>query len=263
MFSRLALALKDSSSTLVKLMAFGSLSAWPAAEDAMRRVFGKIDWPVTWVEGAACNNEPIAGLQAFAFTAGRVHPVTLNGRVVGSVFEDGAIRYCLLGGLGPQPGSASRPDQFRQTLANLETALARANFSLGDVVRTWFLPRRPPLFVRPLQPGQNRGLLPRQIPRRLPARQHRHFSKEPCRRRPGRRRLGASTPQLHRADRPSPLPLAMSGHRLRQLLQPRHGNLLPAWPPPLDLRHRQRCARGPDTMARQPEPANPDYNGSH
>jgi len=138
MFRRLALALEDSSTTLVKLMVFGPVSAHPAAEEAMRRVFGRIDWPVTWVEGLACDDNPIAGMQAFAFNAGRVARITLHGRVVGSVFEDGAFRYCLLGGLGPRIASASRAEQFRQTLGNLETALGQAGFSLGDVARTWF-----------------------------------------------------------------------------------------------------------------------------
>ena len=138
MFHRLALALKNTDTTIVNLMVFGSVSARPAADIAMRRVFGEIHWPVTWVEGAACDDQPITGMHAFAFSAGRVNPLTLHGRVVGSVFEQGALRHCLLGGLGPDFLSASRPDQFRQTLANLEAALAQAGFSLGDVVRTWF-----------------------------------------------------------------------------------------------------------------------------
>ncbi len=138
MFSRLALALKDSDTTLVNLMLFGSVSAHPAADEAMRRVFGRIDWPVTWIEGAACDDQPIAGMHAFAFSAGRANPVTLNGRVVGSVFEEGGMRQCLLGGLGPNLLSASRPDQFWQTLEKLVTALDQAGFALADVVRTWF-----------------------------------------------------------------------------------------------------------------------------
>jgi enamine deaminase RidA (YjgF/YER057c/UK114 family) len=138
LFSRLQQALKDADIVPVNLLVFGSLKAYPAAQEAMRRVFGRIDWPVTWVEGAACNDHPIAGVQAFAFSAGRVNPIELDGQVVGSVFEDGALRHCLLGGLGPSLYSSSRPDQFQQTLGHLETALARAGFALGDVVRTWF-----------------------------------------------------------------------------------------------------------------------------
>jgi len=138
MFDRLAAALKDRDATPAHVMIFGSVSASPVAEEVMRRVFGGIHWPVTWVEGAACGDQPIAGMQVFAFNAGWVNPVMLNGRVVGSVFQDGAMRHCLLGGLGPSAPSASRPDQFRQTLENLETALGLAGFSLSDVTRTWY-----------------------------------------------------------------------------------------------------------------------------
>jgi enamine deaminase RidA (YjgF/YER057c/UK114 family) len=138
LFNRLAVALKNTDTTLVNLMVLGSVRARPAADEAMRRIFGRINWPVTWVEGAACDDQPLAGLQAFAFSADCVHPVTLHGRVVGSVFEDGAMRHCMLGGLGPGLSAAARPDQFRQTLANLESALEQAGFALGDVMRTWF-----------------------------------------------------------------------------------------------------------------------------
>ena len=138
MMTRLSVALKDSDTTPANLIVFGSVRACPAAEEAMRRIFGRIDWPVTWVEGNAGHGHPIAGIQALAFSAGRVTPITLHGRVVGSVFEEGAIRHCLLGGLGPDTRSASRPDQFRQTMGNLETALHQAGFALDDIVRTWF-----------------------------------------------------------------------------------------------------------------------------
>jgi enamine deaminase RidA (YjgF/YER057c/UK114 family) len=138
MFDRLARALRDSDTTLLKLMIFGSVSACPAAEAAMRRAFGRVDWPVTWVEGAATTDTPIAGLQAFAFSAGKVDRITLHGRVVGSVFESGAVRYCLLGGLTPGRCSAPPPVQFQELLEHLQSALDQAGFSLADVMRTWF-----------------------------------------------------------------------------------------------------------------------------
>jgi enamine deaminase RidA (YjgF/YER057c/UK114 family) len=109
----------------------------PAVE-AMRRIFGQPAWPMTWVEGAGCGRQPIAGLQVFALAGGEVQPVELNGRVVGSVFDDGAARHCLLAGLGPDNPLLPREDQARQALDNLAASLDRSGFSLGDVARTWF-----------------------------------------------------------------------------------------------------------------------------
>jgi enamine deaminase RidA (YjgF/YER057c/UK114 family) len=138
LFNRLAGTLEKLNATILHLTIFGSISANAAGMEAMRRRFGKIDWPVTWIEGAACNGSPIAGLQIFSFTGGTVDRISLDGRVVGSVFNDGAARHCLLGGLGPVRKSIPRPDQTKETLDNLALALAQGGFSLADTVRTWF-----------------------------------------------------------------------------------------------------------------------------
>jgi enamine deaminase RidA (YjgF/YER057c/UK114 family) len=137
-FGRLAVALKELDAAITTMMVFGSVNASAAGTEAMRRLFGNIDWPVTWVEGAACDESPIAGIQVFAFTGGAVRRIRLDRRIVGSVFEDGAARHCLLGGLCPSRNSLSRSEQTRQALENLEAALAQARFSLADTVRTWF-----------------------------------------------------------------------------------------------------------------------------
>jgi enamine deaminase RidA (YjgF/YER057c/UK114 family) len=137
-FQRLAIALEESDTALAKLMIFGSVSAQPAANEALRRIFPRINWPITWVQGASCDKHPIAGIQAFAFSAGKINEITLEGRVVGSVIEEHGARHCLLGGLGPAAPDTSRADQLRQTQENLETALQQAGFSFGDVVRTWY-----------------------------------------------------------------------------------------------------------------------------
>ena len=136
MFSRLAVALSDT--TIVQMLVFGSISASVAGPEAMRRQFGNIVWPVTWVEGGACDDSPVAGIQVFGLAGGAVERIRLNGRVVGSVFNDGTARHCMLGGLRPVQDSPSRADQTEQTLEQLEQALAQAGFGLADTVRTWF-----------------------------------------------------------------------------------------------------------------------------
>ena len=78
-------------------------------------------------------------MQAFAFTAGRVNRITLNGRVVGSVFEDGAVRYCLLGGLGPSPCSVLPPRSIPRKHWNLWKRPSRRPASCWATwSRTWF-----------------------------------------------------------------------------------------------------------------------------
>jgi len=138
LFNRLAGMLEKLNATILHLTIFGSISANATAMEAMQRRFGKIDWPVTWIEGAACDGNPIAGLQIFGFTGGTVDRISLDGRVVGSVFNDGAARHCLLGGLGPVRNSIPRPDQTTETLDNLALVLAQGGFCLADTVRTWF-----------------------------------------------------------------------------------------------------------------------------
>jgi enamine deaminase RidA (YjgF/YER057c/UK114 family) len=135
LFTRLADVLADT--TVVQMLVFGSISASAAANEALQRQFGAVGWPVTWVEGAACDGNPIAGVQVFGFD-GEVGRIRIGDRVIGSVFENGAARHCHLGGLGPVKFSATREDQTRQALERLAHALEQAGFSLADTVRTWF-----------------------------------------------------------------------------------------------------------------------------
>ena len=64
LFGRLAEALQGA--TILGVQVFGLVDASAAAGEAMRRVFGKVDWPVTWAEGRACDGGFIAGIQASA-----------------------------------------------------------------------------------------------------------------------------------------------------------------------------------------------------
>jgi len=135
---RLERTLKKTEATILKLIIYGPVNVAATTTEVMRRVFSKINWPVTWVEGRACNDAPIAGIQVFAFTGGNVGRLALSGRVVGSVFEDGDARFCLLAGLEPDLIKGTRVEQTERVLDQLQAALAQADFTLGDLVRTWF-----------------------------------------------------------------------------------------------------------------------------
>jgi enamine deaminase RidA (YjgF/YER057c/UK114 family) len=134
---RLAAALRDHDATPLHLWVFGEAKAAPAVTDALEKSFGAVDFPVTWVEGADCHGQPVAGIQLYAFT-GKVDRIEQRGRVVGSVFTEGGARQCLVGGLLPADKSLPPAEQTGQTLAELQAVLARGGFDLADTVRTWF-----------------------------------------------------------------------------------------------------------------------------
>ena len=137
-FQRLAAELGAREAEILSLMLYGSLAARDEVDRAMHAALGETQWPITWIEGASCDGAPLAGLQAFAVSGRPVTRVRLGHRIVGSVYEDGGARHCLLGGLGPTAHALGAPAQVQQMFGNLEWALDQAGFELADVVRTWF-----------------------------------------------------------------------------------------------------------------------------
>ncbi len=137
-FRRLDADLFAREANLLGLMVYGSISAQAEIQRAMDEALGRADWPVTWIDATGCDGTALAGVQAFAVSGRPVTRVRLGGRVVGSIFEDGGARHCLLGGIGPSAVTLPAPAQVQQTLGNLEWALGSAGFQMSDVLRTWF-----------------------------------------------------------------------------------------------------------------------------
>ena len=134
---RLADELNEHSAAPLHLLIFGKCSASKTTLDTLQNKIGHADWPVTWVEGVACDGSPVAGIQVHAFS-GTVDRITFGGRVVGSVFTEGGARQCLVGSLTATDQTLSRSEQTRHTLEDLQTILVQAGFDLSDLVRTWF-----------------------------------------------------------------------------------------------------------------------------
>lgn len=134
---RLAERLDESAAAPLHMLAFGKVQASEMTLAVLRKILGRADWPVTWVEGAACDGSPLAGIQVQAFT-GDVERIEFHGRVVGSVFTEGGARQCFIGGLTSADLTLSRTEQTRHALEDLQTILASVGFGLADAVRTWF-----------------------------------------------------------------------------------------------------------------------------
>ena len=134
---RLSKVLEENRATAVQQFVFGPVTAHAETMNAMRRCFGEVNWPVTWLEGAGCTGGPIAGMQIHAIGGVPVQTLTCDGRIIGRTFDDGEAKHCLLGDLGPLRTRATAPDQARETFDNLEAALALAGMTVKDVRRTW------------------------------------------------------------------------------------------------------------------------------
>jgi enamine deaminase RidA (YjgF/YER057c/UK114 family) len=134
---RLADRLLADHATPVGVMVFSSLSAQPVINAALQAELGTATWPVLWIEGAACADTPLAGVQVFALIGAPVSPIRLDGRVVASHYSIGGNELCWVGASLPDDIHAERGVQTTQAFRNLERSLQAAGFGLADVMRTW------------------------------------------------------------------------------------------------------------------------------
>lgn len=251
-WGRLADELAVRQAELLGLMIYAPVALQPQIKRVMRVILGKTDWPVTWVDADDCEGRPLPGMQAFAVSGRPVSRVRLGDMVVGSVYDDGAARFCLLGGLGPADASVTAPAQARQTFDRLAAALESAGFALGDVVRTWFYNERILDWYGGLQPCAYIVLRRREIPHRLAPCEHGYWY-APIRRRGAHRgRLGDAAAHGRRSCAGNRLAVAMPGAGLRQLVQPSNGDGIGRLAPPARVGHREHPSGRPDRLGGRP-----------
>ncbi|MCC6585539.1 MAG: hypothetical protein IT168_02365 [Bryobacterales bacterium] len=127
---RLATALRDARATVASQRVFGDIGAW--------RFDGAPAWPVTWLTGNGRTSTRPPGSQITAVSGAEVKPLELDGRVIGSLFEDDCAEYCVLGDILPTDLSATDALQARSVLERIEQAIGLAGMDLRHIVRTWF-----------------------------------------------------------------------------------------------------------------------------
>ena len=138
MFDSLGAFLCENKAGIVMQDVFGACELHADGMEALARTCGKVNWPVTWIEGVGPARKSLTGTQVYAISGISVQPVRLAGHIVGGVFEDDDAVYCLLGDLRPTDISCSREDQTRATLESIEATLATIGMDFSNVVRTWF-----------------------------------------------------------------------------------------------------------------------------
>ncbi len=138
MLGEIAATLRDSRAHIVSQEVFGILTSGGHDMQTSSRALGSMSWPVTLVGPAREAARGIGGTQIWAVSGVPVEPLKLNGRLVGSVFEDDYARYCRLGSLLPSDLSRPRDEQACEVLELMEAALRVADMEFSHVLRTWF-----------------------------------------------------------------------------------------------------------------------------
>lgn len=137
MLLRLDAVLREYKATVVRMEIFGSCSSRPSFLKLMRRLMGRICWPVMWIDGAGMEGEPVAGLHVMAVHGADVKPLQIDGRIVGTMFTDASARHCILGDILPTHLHGTRTKQAREVFENIERALRLAKMEPRNLARTW------------------------------------------------------------------------------------------------------------------------------
>ena len=138
MFPAAAEALRETEAAVVSQEIFGVSNEDGAGAQMLGDFFDAVTWPVTWIEEGCEEESARAAIQIWAVAGADVTPVELRGEVVGSVFENGHVRYCRLGGLAPEDTKAGNMQQARAVLELMEEGLNAAGMNFSNLIRTWF-----------------------------------------------------------------------------------------------------------------------------
>gem|GEM_PF-59813 len=109
-----------------------------AALSAMRRAFGRVQWPVTWLED---NVPDMVCVEVWAVSGSSVEPMEYGGQIAGTLFEDEDYKYVQLGNVLPPDLTLPPGEQSAQLFAKFDKVLGVLGWDFHDTARTWFYNR--------------------------------------------------------------------------------------------------------------------------
>lgn len=128
---------KGKNATIVTQTVFAPMGSNNASVAVMKDALGDCDWPVTWIDSGHRKDSQLGGMHIHAVCGADIQRITLEGRTVGSVFQDDSARFCCLGDLWSGDQSASRTEQAEKTFDMMEDATKLAGMDFSNIVRTW------------------------------------------------------------------------------------------------------------------------------
>jgi enamine deaminase RidA (YjgF/YER057c/UK114 family) len=136
LFQRVAEAVQENKAQVVSQEVFGILDKNGSSMQALKHALGRFEGPVIWLEDGHAMN--LYGTHIWAVSGIPVKRLELDGRMVGSLFEDDYAQYCHLDGLLPRDASQSQSKQAAEIFEQMDTVLLANGMDFNHVLRTWF-----------------------------------------------------------------------------------------------------------------------------
>ncbi len=136
LFQRVGHTVHQMSGQIVSVEVLGTSPGDRKDLEVLTRTLDGTAAPVGWIENARIDN--LYGVHVWVITGAKVEQLELNGRRVGSLFEDPYARYCRLVGLLPADPALPRTVQAAEIFKQMEDVLRLAGMEFSHVLRTWF-----------------------------------------------------------------------------------------------------------------------------
>jgi len=138
LFERIDSFVKKEGAQIITQDFFGSCALYKECLNCLKKSFGSIDWPVTWIEGNGTEKNKITGTQIMAISGEPVvTPISIDNRIVGNYYWSDEGQICYLGGLIPENITHSNKEQAAEVFQKIENALKSVGMELSHIVRTW------------------------------------------------------------------------------------------------------------------------------
>lgn len=122
---------------IISQFVFGSCAHYDESIKKLEKLAGPVTWPVTWLHGDSCSCGCLTGTQIMAVSGIDVYPIKLDGKTVGSVYEDEDGKYFHLGNIHTDDFSGTNADHARRAYEKMLQALQTVNMDFRNTVRMW------------------------------------------------------------------------------------------------------------------------------
>ncbi len=135
---QLSKTLSGQDANIIRMLVFGSISGFNRFIREIKNIFGRVEWPITYIKDKKCQEQNITGLQIHAVTGVGTKTIYLDEKPSARLFEDDSAIYCAVGNIHPRDRSKSPEEQTHDTLMRIERVLREAGMGMKNIIRTWF-----------------------------------------------------------------------------------------------------------------------------